>query len=79
MMLTCDQCGSKLINVGRMIKPAHSEIWADAFVCPKRRCPGYATLSHDRSITRWPAATLDSGVPLTAFIQGAIKFRDGQG
>lgn len=78
-MLTCDQCRSKLINVGRMIKPGNSEIWADAFVCSKRRCPGYASLSYDRSIARWPGMTLDGAHPLHAFIQGAMKFRDGQG
>jgi hypothetical protein len=74
-MMNCDQCGGRMVNVGRMIQPGHPEVWMDGFVCTKRRCPGYATLHHDKTVVRWPALTLvDSGVHSN--IRGAMKFRD---
>lgn len=74
--MKCDQCGAQMVNVGRMIKPGRSEIWEDGYVCPKRRCPGYALHFYDGSVPRWPAATLSAGISVHARILGAIKFRD---
>ena len=74
--MTCDQCQNKMINVGRMTQPGNSGVWADGYLCRTKRCPGYAILSHDGSESRWPAATLDGGVPLHSKIQGAMRFRD---
>lgn len=75
--MICDQCRSEMVKVGHQIQPGHPEIWMDAWVCPKTRCPGYATRSHEGSISRWPALTL-MGVDIHLCISGAIKFRDGR-
>lgn len=75
--MKCDQCGSDMAHVGREIKPGDSSVWMDGWVCPKRRCPGYATTDHQGSVSRWPALTL-MGVGLHLCISGARKFRDAQ-
>ncbi len=74
--MECDQCGAKMVNVGRMIKPGHPEVWGDGYVCSSRRCPGYALKNFDGSESRWPGATLSAGISVHARILGAIKFRD---
>lgn len=73
--MTCDQCGAKLVNVGREIMPGHPEVWTDGWVCKMPRCPGYAKTRDDGSLSRWPALTL-MGIGVDLKITGAMKFRD---
>lgn len=74
--MTCDQCGQKMIFVGRQVVPENPERWVDAWVCQKFNCPGYGTRDFQGSESRWPAMTLMATVPLHANIRGALKFRD---
>lgn len=75
----CPRCSSiAMFLVGRIIKPGHSEIWSDGFICPTRGCSGYGTVSYDGSVSKWPALTLMDD-PLSAMMRGAMKFRDHPG
>lgn len=71
----CHTCSNQMILVGREIKPGHSEIWADGWVCPVVKC-GYGMTDYRGGETAWPAMTLTPEVPLQAMIRGAMKFRD---
>lgn len=75
--MTCDQCASKMANVGRQIKPGDSAIWMDGYVCHTKRCPGYGSTDFRGSVSRWPAMTLMEG-EVHARIRGAMKFRDSR-
>lgn len=77
MTLICEECGALMIRIGREIKPGHSEIWIDAWVCPTPRCNGYGSIDYQGRVMKWPAMTLVGEVPLHARIQGARYFRDG--
>lgn len=73
--MTCQECGSAMVRVGREIQPGHPEVWMDGYVCPTRRCY-YGALDYRASEIRWPAMTLMPELPLHAMIRGAMKFRD---
>lgn len=75
--MKCDRCGNEMVFVGRQIQPGHPENWIDGYVCPKKKCLGYAIHESDGTTVRWPALTLADNV-VSANIRGAMKFRDGQ-
>lgn len=75
--MNCPNCRHPMIRVGREIKPGHPEIWAEGFLCPTRRCPGYGALDYENRQSVWPAMTL-ADTYLHAMIRGAMHFRDGQ-
>lgn len=72
--MSCDHCGSAMVNVGREIKPGHPEIWMDAWVCPTTDCKGHGVTAHDGRRRQWPAHTL-MGVGVDLCISGAMKFK----
>ncbi len=74
--MKCDQCSAPMVNVGRMTGLGRLDLWIDGYVCTTKGCSGYALHNSDGSSSRWPAATLDSGVSVHARIFGAITFRD---
>lgn len=66
-----------MVAVGMMITPGHPEQWLEGYVCPKKRCSGYAVKDYRGGVARWPGCTLMAEVPVHANIRGAMKFRDG--